>query len=472
MVAGDPPFVTLTAVGRWAAAVAAEAAGREPRPRPGHPRSRPHALAPMGDFTPESYAATAINNDDSARSWATTRRADHRRARTGDAAASLPSRLAAARRRRRLRRAACSPTSPAAASRAGVPWRPTPTTSSRCRSPCPTCPARAWPSTRPQCRPVRASPGSTSSSRAPTSASTCAGRSTCRPPTDRGPAPSRRSRSTPGPRGRRWTSRSSCSTRSRPIQAARVLATVRATPARRDLVQVLAVSAHGARADPEARRHQRRHQPRRARRRLTNRRPTWTSRSESGAVADLLDDIEQRASRVLAGDETPVVDAPASERPRSSSTSPALGSQLHRKLADIDDPTARTLSLFVRYDTPILPLELAYAGPAPSAYGEAVPPRHPTPRRMDAALPRRRRRPVVCPYAFWGMHRTITRTIEGRRARLRRHAPLGTAPPAAGAVRRRRAGRPRPPAGTPEDDFPSRSSRTRCATRWASRWRG
>lgn len=250
----------------------------------------------------------------------------------------------------------------------------------------------------------------------------------------------------------------------RPIAKARVLATVRATPARRDRVQILPVPLTSLpEPDPEA----------------TPADVSWdgsrgTLRNvetgtevpiDGGAVRALLDDIEQRASRVLAADEA-VTWQPGERAPSLLVELARLGSQLHRKLADIDELGARSVSLMVRYDTPIIPVELAYAGPAPARTAKLCAHATQPPDAADEPCPKASAR-VVCPQSFWGMHRTIIRTIErptrrgGLSARGRRPgrdvelAPMGplhlrpvlyaAADLADGDL----------PAGTPRDHYPS-----------------
>jgi hypothetical protein len=238
----------------------------------------------------------------------------------------------------------------------------------------------------------------------------------------------------------------------RPIQEAHVTASVRATPARRDRVQVVPVRLSApSEPTPDATRADLTLDARDGRvKRLHG---DASILVESGAVRALLDDIELRASRVLAGDETPVWKA-GRQAPSLLIDLARLGSQLHRKLADVDDPKARTLSLFVRYDTTILPLELAYSAPAPKRTAKLCTHATRPSARMDGPCPKASTS-VVCPYAFWGMHRTIARTIEGRPQRVvspRSLAPLSLRPVLYAAAKRADNDLP---AGTPKEHFPS-----------------
>jgi hypothetical protein len=251
----------------------------------------------------------------------------------------------------------------------------------------------------------------------------------------------------------------------RPIAKARVLATVRAQPARRDRITCFEVPLTSLpEPDPAA----------------TPADVSWDVTGgalrnletgaelpiDGGAVRSLLDDIEQRASRVLAADDT--ITWQAGERAPALLVELArLGSQLHRKLAEIDEPDAETVSLMVRYDTPIIPVELAYAGPAPARTARLCEHAAQPPDGSDRRCPKASTR-LVCPYAFWGMHRTIIRTIE---------RPVGGSARAAGRAARRGEAAPLArigplrlhpvlyaaadladddlPAGTPADAYPS-----------------
>ena len=238
----------------------------------------------------------------------------------------------------------------------------------------------------------------------------------------------------------------------RPIQEARVIASVRANPARRDRIQVLPVplSAQPEPA-PDATRADLSLDARNGQ--VTNVLTGDGIPVESGAVRDLLDTIEQRASRVLAGDDA-IVWRAGQQAPSLLIDLARLGSQLHRKLADVDDATARTVSLLVRYDTAIIPLELAYSGPAPKAKAKLC--THATRPPGAAAGPcSKASSTVVCPYAFWGMHRTIARTIEGRPKRARAPRPLGPLSLRPVLYAAANLADNDLPEGTPKESFPS-----------------
>lgn len=117
--------------------------------------------------------------------------------------------------------------------------------------------------------------------------------------------------------------------------------------------------------------------------------------------------FEQVASQVLGTDSAPgsITDP---EAVRLLILLARRGSQFAKKLAELDLADARTISVMVRYDVPILPLELAYDGPAPTeraALCDCVG------RPADHPCTRRRSRRRVCPWGFWGMNRVIARTV-------------------------------------------------------------
>jgi hypothetical protein len=126
-------------------------------------------------------------------------------------------------------------------------------------------------------------------------------------------------------------------------------------------------------------------------------------------VQKLLDTIEDRVSRVLG-----VPGAPTSFDDRRvlelvialAGMGVALGS--HLEPLRIGD--ASSINVVVNPDTRVLPLELVYTGPAPDkgaqfcAHVRGAPP---PPGEACTKASRRR----VCPYAFWGLHRSIARTV-------------------------------------------------------------
>jgi CHAT domain len=151
---------------------------------------------------------------------------------------------------------------------------------------------------------------------------------------------------------------------------------------------------------------------------------------EGAAVAALLDEVEQRASAVFTEDD--VTTALDEEPTRSLLMSLArLGSRLRERLDDLligDD--VRAIDVLVANDAKVFPFELVYDGPAPRAGARLC--RHATrPPKAGGAPCSRVSTAVVCPYAFWGMHRTIIRTIQapaGRRLPRPAVAPLSARP--------------------------------------------
>lgn len=117
--------------------------------------------------------------------------------------------------------------------------------------------------------------------------------------------------------------------------------------------------------------------------------------------------FEQVASQVLGTDSAPgsLTDP---EAVRLLTLLARRGSQFAKKLAELGLRDARTISVMMRYDGSVLPLELAYDGPTPTEKavlcdcvgGPA-----------DQPCTRRRSRRRVCPWAFWGMNRIIARTV-------------------------------------------------------------
>jgi hypothetical protein len=126
-------------------------------------------------------------------------------------------------------------------------------------------------------------------------------------------------------------------------------------------------------------------------------------------VQKILDTIEEQVSRVTADQTAPeTLDAPGNLELLVKLA--RIGVQLRRLLEPLDLDDAPSINVTVHDSTPVLPLELAYAGPAPDrtrarlcTHVEKPPPPG---QGCDKATAR-----VVCPYAFWGLHRSISRTI-------------------------------------------------------------
>ena len=140
-------------------------------------------------------------------------------------------------------------------------------------------------------------------------------------------------------------------------------------------------------------------------------------------VQEMLDRIEDRVSRVLG-----VRGAPDSfDDPKALElliTLASIGTELGTFLAPLDIGAARSINVIVNSDTRVLPLELVYAGPPPLPNARLCehvlnppPPGH----ACDKASTRR-----VCPYAFWGLHRSIARTIQWTEDRWKKTQPWTT----------------------------------------------
>ncbi len=126
-------------------------------------------------------------------------------------------------------------------------------------------------------------------------------------------------------------------------------------------------------------------------------------------VQAMLDQIEDRVSRVLG-----VPDAPdALDDPRVLElliTLAGIGHELSNSLAPLAIGDARSINVTVNPLTKVLPLELVYSGPVPDDHAKLCDHVHSPPPPGEACRRASSRR--VCPYAFWGMHRTISRTIK------------------------------------------------------------
>ena len=119
------------------------------------------------------------------------------------------------------------------------------------------------------------------------------------------------------------------------------------------------------------------------------------------------------------------------------------GRRFADRLGDLGIGDAHTIAVSVPFNTPVLPLELAYDGVAPEEKATLCdchrrPP--PLPAKCNKASAA-----IVCPYAFWGMSWVIARTVKGRPAQvLVRPAPgpLSLRPILDGAARRADNGSP------------------------------
>lgn len=126
---------------------------------------------------------------------------------------------------------------------------------------------------------------------------------------------------------------------------------------------------------------------------------------------EILNSIDQRISKVLG-----VTGAPDSfddSRALELLIDLArLGSRLRKLLDQLKLGNAKSINVSVSRDSPVLPLELAYAADPPDPKRAKLC-RHVTqsdPPALGEACSRAGTR-TVCPYAFWGLHRSISRTV-------------------------------------------------------------
>ncbi|MGI5132100.1 hypothetical protein ACQEVB_35220 [Pseudonocardia sp. CA-107938] len=152
-------------------------------------------------------------------------------------------------------------------------------------------------------------------------------------------------------------------------------------------------------------------------------------------VHAMLDTIDDRVSRVLGVTGAPDVFVdPAGRRDAGVRelviALAAMGAALVDHLAPLRIGDAGSINLLVNDVSPVLPLELAYAGPVPDRDARfCVHVTDGPPARGTACTKASRKR--VCPYAFWGLHRSIARTIAWREGRAKDTQPWITSLPAA-----------------------------------------
>ncbi len=207
----------------------------------------------------------------------------------------------------------------------------------------------------------------------------------------------------------------------RPIQAAVLQAPIRAKPSWRDRVLLLAVPLSAA---PEPREDMTKADATVECTETTLKRLGTTDHIELPlrAVEDITAVIEDAASKVLSAKDAPAtLDQPVAVRLLVNLA--RLGSQLADKLADLGLTDAHRIAMKTRWQSPVVPLELAYDGVAPDQNAQLCecvsdPIIHPGARTSHAS------RQTVCPYAFWAMNRLILRTVGGKpvtRLPARRH---------------------------------------------------
>lgn len=135
--------------------------------------------------------------------------------------------------------------------------------------------------------------------------------------------------------------------------------------------------------------------------------------------------FEQEASQVLGNDSAPdAIDAP--DAIRLLVRLARRGERFAQRLASLGLQNARTISVMVRSDAAVLPLELAYDGPAPAENARLCDCVGDDPGRRAQPCTRARTTTRVCPWAFWGMSRVIARTVNfGRILSPESRQPLG-----------------------------------------------
>ncbi len=207
----------------------------------------------------------------------------------------------------------------------------------------------------------------------------------------------------------------------RPIQTAAIIAPVRSFGVPGDLVQLIPASLTARpEPDPEA----------------VVTRADATLDTRGGAISridpgrdalvaldsgkEILDLLEDKASAVLGVESAPSrLDDPDIRELLIGLARD--GHELNEMLGDLGLDACATIDVIVAPRTRVIPFELAYDGPAPAFTASLC--RHD--RHPPVGEPcREASSTVVCPYAFWGMHRVITRTIQ------RNQQPnMGTAQP-------------------------------------------
>jgi hypothetical protein len=90
------------------------------------------------------------------------------------------------------------------------------------------------------------------------------------------------------------------------------------------------------------------------------------------------------------------------------------GVEFGRLLRPLGIPETGTIDLLVNPDTPLLPVELVYVGKAPVASAKLCEHVKAPPPDGHGCKPTSTK--TVCPYAFWGLQRTVARTIAWKAA--------------------------------------------------------
>jgi len=127
-------------------------------------------------------------------------------------------------------------------------------------------------------------------------------------------------------------------------------------------------------------------------------------------VDKLLDSLELQASQTLGRDDAP--DRLDDERATTLLIDLARkGSELRKQVIGLGLETAMSIDIMVMQTTRIFPLELVYEGPTP-LHGAKRCTHHADSPPADGASCSHVSTHCVCPYAFWGMHRRISRTVQ------------------------------------------------------------
>jgi hypothetical protein len=127
-------------------------------------------------------------------------------------------------------------------------------------------------------------------------------------------------------------------------------------------------------------------------------------------VQQKLNAIEDRVSKVLGVPGAPdsFDDARAFEL---LVTLARIGTQLRLLLGPLELDDSSSINVRVNPETPVLPLELVYSGPAPREKGAKLCRHVDEPPALGEGCDLASTT-IVCPYAFWGLSRSISRTIE------------------------------------------------------------
>jgi hypothetical protein len=139
-------------------------------------------------------------------------------------------------------------------------------------------------------------------------------------------------------------------------------------------------------------------------------------------VQAILNRIEDEVSRILGNTNAP----PSFDDPRALRlliTLGRMGGELGTILAPLEIGDEQSINVLINAATRVLPLELVYSGPAPRDSATLCPHAVALPDGRACVQASRER---VCPYAFWGLYRSIARTIAWKPPANRPRAPWTT----------------------------------------------